>query len=407
MSSGPHVLAMVLAGGAGKRLMPLTADRAKPAVPFGGSYRLIDFVLSNLINAGLRRVCVLTQYKSHSLDRHVTTTWRMSTLLGDYVTPVPAQQRLGPRWYTGSADAIFQSLNLVYDEQPDYVVVFGAAPVYRMDPMQMIEAHIAGGAGVTVAGIRMAKSQASQFGVIEAAPDGRHIKSFVEKPISPPTIPGDDENCYVSMGNYVFSTDVLLEALRVDATDTSSIHDMGTNIIPMLTAEGLAQVYDFASNIVPGETDRDKGYWRDVGSLDSYHDAHMDLVSVHPIFNLYNRRWPILTNLPSLPPAKFVEGGNAHDSMVGAGTVISGAHVRTSVVSSSVTIGTGAYVEGSVIMPGVRIGRDAVVRRAILDKNVVIPDGAQVGVDLERDRGLYTVSDAGVVALGKGVTAER
>ena len=407
MSSGPHVLAMVLAGGAGKRLMPLTADRAKPAVPFGGSYRLIDFVLSNLINAGLRRVCVLTQYKSHSLDRHVTTTWRMSTLLGDYVTPVPAQQRLGPRWYTGSADAIFQSLNLVYDEQPEYVVVFGADHVYRMDPMQMIEAHIAGGAGVTVAGIRMAKSQASQFGVIEAAADGRHIKRFVEKPISPPTIPGDDENCYVSMGNYVFSTDVLLEALRVDAADTSSIHDMGANIIPMLTAAGVAQVYDFAANFVPGETDRDKGYWRDVGSLDSYHDAHMDLVSVHPIFNLYNRRWPILTNLPSLPPAKFVEGGNAHDSMVGAGTVISGAHVRNSVVSSSVSIGTGAYVDGSVIMPGVRIGRDAVVRRAILDKNVVIPDGAQVGVDLERDRGLYTVSDAGVVALGKGVTAER
>jgi glucose-1-phosphate adenylyltransferase len=386
--------------------MPLTADRAKPAVPFGGSYRLIDFVLSNLINAGMRRVCVLTQYKSHSLDRHVTTTWRMPTLLGDYVTPVPAQQRLGPRWYTGSADAIFQSLNLVYDEEPEYVVVFGADHVYRMDPMQMIEAHIDSGAGVTVAGIRMPKAQASQFGVIEAAPDGRNISRFVEKPISPPTIPGDDDNCYVSMGNYVFSTDVLLEALRVDAGDPSSIHDMGTNIIPMLTAEGLAQVYDFAENVVPGETERDHGYWRDVGSLDSYHDAHMDLVSVHPIFNLYNRRWPILTNLPSLPPAKFVEGGNAHESMVGAGTVISGAHVRTSVVSSSVTIGTGAYVEGSVIMPGVRIGRDAVVRRAILDKNVVIPDGAQVGVDLERDRGLYTVSDAGVVALGKGVTAK-
>ncbi|MSX13616.1 MAG: glucose-1-phosphate adenylyltransferase, partial [Actinobacteria bacterium] len=208
-------------------------------------------------------------------------------------------------------------------------------------------------------------------------------------------------------GNYVFSTDVLLEALRVDAADTSSIHDMGANIIPMLTAAGVAQVYDFAANFVPGETDRDKGYWRDVGSLDSYHDAHMDLVSVHPIFNLYNRRWPILTNLPSLPPAKFVEGGNAHDSMVGAGTVISGAHVRNSVVSSSVSIGTGAYVDGSVIMPGVRIGRDAVVRRAILDKNVVIPDGAQVGVDPERDRARYTVSDAGVVALGKGVTAER
>ena len=398
---------MVLAGGEGKRLMPLTADRAKPAVPFGGSYRLIDFVLSNLINAGLRRVCVLTQYKSHSLDRHVTTTWRMPTLLGDYVTPVPAQQRLGPRWYTGSADAIFQSLNLVYDEQPEYVVVFGADHVYRMDPMQMIREHIASRAGVTVAGIRMDKSLANQFGVIEVAADGRHISRFVEKPANPPTIPGDDEHCFVSMGNYVFTTDVLLEALRVDAQDTSSIHDMGTNIIPMLTSQGIAEVYDFASNVVPGETERDHGYWRDVGSLDSYHDAHMDLVSVHPIFNLYNRRWPILTNLPSLPPAKFVEGGNAHESMVGAGTVISGAHVRTSVISSNVTISTGAYVEGSVVMPGVQIGRDAVVRRAILDKNVIIPDGAQVGVDLERDRGLYTVSDTGVVALGKGITAYR
>ncbi|CAB4888101.1 unannotated protein [freshwater metagenome] len=398
---------MVLAGGEGKRLMPLTGDRAKPAVPFGGSYRLIDFVLSNLINAGLRRVCVLTQYKSHSLDRHVTQTWRMPTLLGDYVTPVPAQQRLGPRWYTGSADAIFQSLNLVYDEEPDYVVVFGADHVYRMDPMQMIEAHIASGAGVTVAGIRMPKAESKDFGVIQTAADGETIANFLEKPIDPPTIPGDDQSCYASMGNYVFSTDVLLEALRVDAADPSSLHDMGHNIIPMLTARGVAKVYDFATNIVPGATERDSGYWRDVGSLDTYHDAHMDLVSVHPIFNLYNRRWPILSNLPSLPPAKFVEGGNAHESMVGAGTIISGAHVRTSVISSNVSISSGAYVEGSVIMPGVRIGKNAVVRRAILDKNTVIPDGAQIGVDLERDRGLYTVSDGGIVVLGKGTLAER
>jgi len=398
---------MVLAGGEGKRLMPLTADRAKPAVPFGGSYRLIDFVLSNLINAGLRRVCVLTQYKSHSLDRHVTQTWRMPTLLGDYVTPVPAQQRLGPRWYTGSADAIFQSLNLVYDEEPDYVVVFGADHVYRMDPMQMIEAHIASGAGVTVAGLRMEKSQAHNFGVIQTEADGETIVQFLEKPIDPPTIPDDDQSCYVSMGNYVFTTQVLLEALRFDAADPSSLHDMGTNIIPMLTAGGLARVYDFDTNIVPGATERDSGYWRDVGSLDTYHDAHMDLVSVHPIFNLYNRRWPILSNLPSLPPAKFVEGGNAHESMVGAGTIISGAHVRTSVISSNVAISSGAYVEGSVIMPGVRIGKNAVVRRAILDKNTVIPDGAQIGVDLERDRGLYTVSDGGIVVLGKGTLAER
>jgi glucose-1-phosphate adenylyltransferase len=401
----PHVLSMVLAGGEGKRLMPLTADRAKPAVPFGGSYRLIDFVLSNLINAGLRRVCVLTQYKSHSLDRHVTTTWRMPTLLGDYVTPVPAQQRLGPRWFTGSADAIFQSLNLVFDEEPDYVVVFGADHVYRMDPMQMINAHIESGAGVTVAGIRMPKSISHEFGVIQAGPDGRTIQEFLEKPADPPTIPGDDENCFVSMGNYVFTTEVLLEALRADAADPASVHDMGGNIIPMLTSQGAAQVYDFAENVVAGATERDMGYWRDVGTLDSYHDAHMDLVSVHPIFNLYNRKWPILTNLPPYPPAKFVEGGNAHESMVGSGTIISGAHVRTSVIASNVYVDSGAYVEGSVLMPGVRIGRNAVVRHAILDKNVVVPDNAQIGVDLERDRGLYTVSDGGVVVLGKGVRA--
>jgi glucose-1-phosphate adenylyltransferase len=406
MGTDPHVLAMVLAGGEGKRLMPLTADRAKPAVPFGGSYRLIDFVLSNLINAGLRRVCVLTQYKSHSLDRHVTTTWRMPSLLGDYVTPVPAQQRLGPRWYTGSADAIFQSLNLVYDERPEYVVVFGADHVYRMDPSQMIEAHIASGATVTVAGLRMPKASASEFGVIQTAPDGHTIRTFLEKPADPPTIPGDDAHCYVSMGNYVFTTAGLVEALKADAADPSSVHDMGGNIIPMLTAQGEARVYDFAENVVPGATDRDRGYWRDVGTLDSYHDAHMDLVSVHPIFNLYNRRWPILSNLPPFPPAKFVEGGNAHESMVGAGTIISGAHVRTSVISEGVAVDAGAYVEGSVVMPGVRIGRNAVVRRAILDKNVVIPDGAQVGVDIDADRRRYTVSPGGVVCLGKGVIAE-
>jgi glucose-1-phosphate adenylyltransferase len=396
---------MVLAGGEGKRLMPLTADRAKPAVPFGGSYRLIDFVLSNLINAGLRRVCVLTQYKSHSLDRHITQTWRMPTLLGDYVTPVPAQQRLGPRWFTGSADAIYQSLNLVYDENPDYVVVFGADHVYRMDPMQMVEAHIDSGAGVTVAGLRRPRSVAAEFGVIEVGPDGHKIANFLEKPVDPPGIPDSPEEAFVSMGNYVFSTDVLLEALKADATDPSSVHDMGGNIIPMLTQQGRAYVYDFSENVVPGATERDSGYWRDVGSLDSYHDAHMDLVSVHPVFNLYNRRWPILSNIPPLPPAKFVEGGNAHESMVGAGSIISGGHVRTSVIASSVTIGPGSYVEGSVILPGVRIGPNAVVRNAILDKNVVIPANAHIGVDLEHDRSLYTVSPGGIVVLGKGVTA--
>lgn len=392
----------MLAGGEGKRLMPLTADRAKPAVPFGGSYRLVDFVLSNLVNAGYLRICVLTQYKSHSLDRHITTTWRVGSMLGDYVTPVPAQQRLGPRWYTGSADAIYQSLNLVYDEMPDYVVVFGADHVYRMDPEQMVEAHIASGASVTVAGIRVAKSEASSFGIIKTDASGTKITEFLEKPADPPTVPGSPDECFASMGNYVFTTDALIDALRRDALDETSIHDMGSNIIPMLTERGDANVYDFALNEVPGTTDRDRGYWRDVGTLDAYHDAHMDLVSVHPIFNLYNREWPILTSLPPLAPAKFVQGGNAHESIVGAGSIISGAHVRSSVVSHEVRVQDGAYVDGAVLMPGVRIGRGAVIRRAILDKNVVVPDGAQIGVDLDRDRELYTVSDSGIVILGKG-----
>ena len=396
------VLAIVLAGGEGKRLMPLTADRAKPAVPFGGSYRLVDFVLSNLVNAGFVQVCVLTQYKSHSLDRHITTTWQVGNLLGDYITSVPAQQRLGPRWYTGSADAIFQSLNLVYDADPDYILVFGADHVYRMDPEQMLQQHIESGAKVTVAGIRVPKAQASGFGIIETDSTGTKIERFLEKPSDPPTIPGSPQECFASMGNYIFSREALVDALIEDASDPASIHDMGTNIIPMLTARGEAMVYDFAENRVPGETNRDRAYWRDVGTLDSYHDAHMDLVSVHPIFNLYNDEWPILTTLPPLVPAKFVQGGTAHESIVGAGSIISGAHVRTSVVSHAVRVEDGAYVDGAVLMPGVRIGRGAVVRRAILDKNVIIPDGAQIGVDLEHDRKLYTVSEAGVVTLGKG-----
>ncbi len=399
------VLGIVLAGGAGKRLMPLTADRAKPAVPFGGQYRLVDFVLSNLVNAGFMRLCVLTQYKSHSLDRHITLTWRMSNLLGNYVTPVPAQQRLGPRWYQGSADAIFQSLNLVYDERPEYVIVFGADHVYRMDPGQMLDQHIDSGAGVTVAGIRVSRDQSSQFGVISTEPDGRTIQSFLEKPKDPPGLPDSPDEIFASMGNYVFTTEALIDSLKVDAGDEGSVHDMGGNILPMLTKQGDARVYDFADNEVPGSTERDQGYWRDVGTLDSYHDAHMDLVSIHPIFNLYNRQWPILTNQPPLPPAKFVEGGMAHESIVGGGSIIAGGHVVSSVVSHDVEVGAGAYVEGSVLMPGVKVGPGAVVRRAIIDKNCVVPAGARVGVDLDRDRDLYTVSDGGVVVLGKGTTA--
>jgi glucose-1-phosphate adenylyltransferase len=405
MRRNPRVLGIVLAGGEGKRLWPLTADRAKPAVPFGGSYRLVDFVLSNLVNAGYLRIAVLTQYKSHSLDRHITTTWRMSTILGNYVTPVPAQQRLGPRWFTGSADAIFQSFNLIYDDQPDHIVVFGADHVYRMDPRQMVEQHIESKAAVTVAGIRVPRAEASAFGIIDADEHGK-MKAFLEKPADPPGLPDNPDESYASMGNYVFTTEALIEALRTDAGDEDSVHDMGGSIIPMLTEDGTARVYDFADNDVPGATERDRGYWRDVGTIDAYYDAHMDLVAVHPVFNLYNRHWPIFTDQPQLPPAKFVEGGLGQESIVGAGAILAGSTVRHSVVFPGVTVLQGAYVEGSVLMPGTRIEAGAVVRRAILDKNVQVPAGAHIGVDTELDKQRYHVSDAGIVVLGKGELAQ-
>jgi len=398
----PSVLAIVLAGGEGKRLWPLTADRAKPAVPFGGNYRLIDFVLSNLVNAGYHKLCVLTQYKSHSLDRHISTTWRLSNILGQYVTPVPAQQRLGPRWYTGSADAIFQSLNLVYDERPDHIVVFGADHVYRMDPSQMVAQHLDTGSGEHHDVVR---TEAKAFGCIDSDDRGR-ITRFLEKPAEPPHVPGDEDVTFASMGNYVFRTETLVEALRADAANPESLHDMGGDIIPMLVGGDAAMVYDFDDNEVPGAEDRDRGYWRDVGTLDAYYESHMDLVSVHPVFNLYNQRWPIRTATPPLPPAKFVNSGSAVESMVGPGSIISGAAVRDSVIGADVRVGEGAVVEGSVLLPGVRIGPGAVVRRAILDKNVELADGATVGVDTAADRDRFTVSAGGVTVIGKGERVE-
>ena len=402
----PKVLSIVLAGGEGKRLLPLTGDRAKPAVPFGGTYRLIDFVLSNLANAGMRQIAVLTQYKSHSLDRHISLTWRMSSFLGNYVTPVPAQQRLGPRWYQGSADAIYQSMNLIGDENPDYVVVFGADNIYRMDVEEMLNAHIEGGLGATVAGIRVPRSQATAFGVIDADSDNK-IKEFLEKPAEPPGLPDDPEASFASMGNYIFTTAPLIDALTADAEAEDSRHDMGGDIIPAFVGKGEAQVYDFTQNQVPGSTDRDRSYWRDVGTIDAYHEAHMDLVSVDPVFNLYNQEWPIWTYPVQMPGAKFTLRGSAHDSIVSPGCIVSGGSIERSVLSPNVRVRENAEITESVILANAMIGRNAVIRQAILDKNVVVPENAKVGVNAEEDlaRG-FTVSEGGITVVGKGVTVQ-
>lgn len=389
--------------------MPLTEDRAKPAVPFGGSYRLIDFALSNLINSGLRRIVVLTQYKSHSLDRHISMLWRMSPLLGSYVASVPAQQRLGKRWFTGSADAILQSMNLLADEKPDIVVVVGADHIYRMDFDQMIQDHIASGRGVTVAAIRQPKSIASQFGVVEVDDkDPTKIAQFREKPKDPKGLPDSPDEVLCSMGNYVFNAKALVDAITHDGELEDSTHDMGGDIVPYFVNKGDAGVYDFTKNVIPGATERDHAYWRDVGTIDSYYDSHMDLISVMPIFNLYNSDWPIHTQQINLPPAKFVhdaEGnqGRTNDSIVSLGTVVTGGIVERSVLSPNVHVGSRALITDSVLMDNVSVGRDATVRKAILDKDVVVNDGAAIGVDKQRDlaRG-FTVTDSGITVVPKG-----
>ncbi|MBW4095817.1 MAG: glucose-1-phosphate adenylyltransferase [Acidobacteria bacterium] len=410
MMASKKVLAIVLAGGEGNRLMPLTADRAKPAVPFAGSYRLIDFALSNLVNSGYLKIVVLTQYKSHSLDRHISETWRMSTQLNNYIASVPAQQRVGKSWFLGSANAIYQSLNLIHDAQPDIVVVVGADHVYRMDFSQMVASHVASGAKATVAAVRQPLTLANQFGVIETDSATGKISAFVEKPASTPGLPDDPDQFLASMGNYVFNADALVEALHADSDRLDTKHDMGGDIVPYFVDRGEAYVYDFTTNEIPGSTERDRNYWRDVGTIDSYYEAQEDLISPLPIFNLYNHEWPIYTRQSVSPPAKLVRGpgnavGVAFDSIVASGVVISGGIVENSILANDCFVGTGARVSDSVLLDNVVVGEGACVHRAILDKNIKVPPFATIGLDKKLDlaRG-FKVTPSGITILAKGAS---
>ena len=401
----PRVLSMVLAGGEGKRLAPLTHDRAKPAVPFGGHYRLIDFPLSNLSNGGYRKIVVLTQYKSHSLDVHVSRTWRLSTMLGNYVTSVPAQMRQGPHWFLGSADALYQNLNLIDDERPDYVFVFGADHIYRIDPRQMLDHHMDSGAGVTVSAIRVQRNECDQFGIIETD-SGSKITSFLEKPSADEVtgLADNPDEVLASMGNYVFSADALVELLHENHDTAGTRHDVGGDLIPMMVGRGDAHVYDFTNNRVPGQLDRPH-YWRDVGTIDSYFEAHMDLIEDFPAFDLYNADWPIYNLGRTLPPAKIVNDGThgsskVQRSLLSNGAVVSGAVVTNSVLSPGVRVEGGAVVENSVLLDDVVVGAGARVSNAVLDKNVVVAPGGQVGG--AHDESDYTVSEGGVVVVPKG-----
>jgi glucose-1-phosphate adenylyltransferase len=407
------VLAMILAGGEGRRLDPLTRERAKPAVPFGGRYRIIDFVLSNLANSGFLRMKVLVQYKSESLNTHIQRAWRLTALLDQYVEIVPAQQRVGPKWFAGSADAIYQNLNIITDEEPDFLFVFGSDNIYRMDVRQMLEFHFDRKADLTVAAIPVPVEEAKDFGIIEVDSENRMI-GFVEKPkLGPKTMPSNPSRCLASMGNYLFTTDALVQEIVRDAGDPNSAHDFGKSIVASMYERKKVFVYDFATNVVPGQSERERGYWRDVGNLDAYYNANMDLVAVDPIFSLYNYDWPIYTVQYNYPPAKFVfrlesEGrvGQATNSLISEGCIISGGQVHHSIISPKVRVNSYAVVEDSIVFENVNIGRHCKIRRAIVDKHVDIPAGTTIGYDLEKDRRQFHVSDSGIVIIPKGMHIE-
>jgi glucose-1-phosphate adenylyltransferase len=400
-----RVLGIVLAGGKGTRLYPLTKERAKPAVPFGGKYRIVDFVLSNFINSGIYSIYVLTQFKSQSLLQHLSEGWQFGGLLrNQFIIPVPAQMRSpGETWYQGTADAIYQNINLIEQADPHVVAIFGADHIYRMNVSNMIEFHEHKRAHVTIAAIPVAKSLASEFGVIEAAADGRII-AFHEKNANAPHIPGDPDRVYASMGNYVFSTRALLRELYDDAANANSKHDFGRDILPSMVGRAEMFAYDFQTNLIPGEPVGAPVYWRDVGTIDAYYEANIDLRAVSPALNLYNPEWPLRTASYPDAPAKFTfddenRRGQAIDSIVSSACILSGGAVRNSVLFRSVRVHSGALVEDSVILDNCDIGRRAKVRRAILDKNVRLPADAHIGYDLEHDLHYHHVTESGIVVV--------
>ncbi|HEV8433374.1 MAG TPA: glucose-1-phosphate adenylyltransferase [Thermoanaerobaculia bacterium] len=403
-----NVLTMILAGGQGERLYPLTRDRAKPAVPFGGRYRIIDFVINNFINSGFLKIKVLTQFKSNSLIEHITRTWRLVHEIGQYVDVVPAQMRKGPFWFRGTADAVFQNLELIFDEQPEYVCVFGGDHIYKMDVNLMLQEHIANDSDLTIATIPVPVSDAHHFGIVEVDDDWR-VTGFVEKPKSgAKTIPGQPDMVLASMGNYIFTAKVMTDVLQRNALRDSA-HDFGKEIIPDMYPRMKVRAYDFAKNFVPGEAENNRGYWRDVGTIDSYFAACLDLVSVTPAFNLYNNQWPIVSAPQNLPPAKFVFAdsksqriGIATDSLVSDGVIISGGTLNRCVLHPRVRIHSYSDIDESILMDGVEVGRHCKIRRAIIDKGVKLPSGTTIGYDVEQDKQRFTVTETGIVVVPKG-----
>jgi glucose-1-phosphate adenylyltransferase len=408
-----NVLTMILAGGMGERLYPLTRDRAKPAVPFGGRYRIIDFVINNFINSGFFKIKVMTQFKSNSLIEHITRTWRLVPEIGQYVDIVPAQMRKGPFWFRGTADAVFQNLELIFDEQPEYVCVFGGDHIYKMDVNQMLQEHIANDADLTIATIPVPVTEAHQFGIVEVDADWR-VTGFVEKPKEgAKTIPGRPDMVLASMGNYILKANVMTDVMQRNALRDAA-HDFGKEVIPAMYPRMKVYAYDFAKNFIPGESENNRGYWRDVGTLDSYFAACLDLVAVTPLFNLYNPMWPLVSAPMHLPPAKFVFAdsksqriGIATDSLVSDGTIISGGTINRCVLHPRVRIHSYTEIDESILMDGVEIGRYSKIRRTIIDKGVKIPPGTTIGYDVEADKERFTVTDTGIVVVPKGAEIEE